>query len=32
MNNEHIVSVNDLRKTYGKIKAVDGVSFNVKWG
>ncbi|MCX7942317.1 MAG: ABC transporter ATP-binding protein, partial [Dictyoglomaceae bacterium] len=33
MNNyKFIVEVEDLRKTYGNIKAVDGVSFKIKQG
>jgi ABC-2 type transport system ATP-binding protein len=29
---EHCVRVSDLRKSYGQVRAVDGISFNVEYG
>ena len=32
MNNEYILQVHDLKKHFGQVKAVDGISFSVAKG
>ena len=32
MKKDSVIVVNDLRKSFGKLKAVDGISFEIKEG